>query len=137
MSWKSGGFGAPEASASAQQMRLIAPSMCSRRETMVCRRRTVEAAITTGSIEVCGCEPWEPRPCRVTCPGAFEAMAPSPDPWRHATGSGTPAFEAATGSWLFQVDSSLLRQAAVRVQYVVGILRHEDRRHRQIGRAHV
>ena len=32
------------------------------RETMVCRRSTVEAAITTGSIEVCGCEPCEPRP---------------------------------------------------------------------------
>src|SRR3546814_14086944 len=80
-----------------QQMRLIAPNMCSRRETMVCRRRTGEAAITTGSIEVCCCEPWEPRPRRVTCPGAFQAMALSPDPWRHATRSGTPALAAAPG----------------------------------------
>jgi hypothetical protein len=32
------------------------------RETMVCRRSTVAAAITTGSIDVCGCDPCEPRP---------------------------------------------------------------------------
>jgi hypothetical protein len=37
------------------------------RETIVCSRITVAAAITTGSIEVCGCEPCEPRPNSVTC----------------------------------------------------------------------
>ena len=32
------------------------------RETMVCSRSVVAAAMITGSIEVCGCEPCEPRP---------------------------------------------------------------------------
>ncbi len=36
------------------------------REAIVCRRITVAAAITTGSIVACGREPWPPRPCRVT-----------------------------------------------------------------------
>ena len=36
------------------------------RETIVCRRITVAAAITTGSIVECGREPWPPRPRSVT-----------------------------------------------------------------------
>ena len=34
----------------------------SSRETIICRRSTVDAAITTGSMLVCGIEPWAPRP---------------------------------------------------------------------------
>ena len=36
------------------------------RETIVCRRMTVAAAMTTGSIVACGREPWPPRPRSVT-----------------------------------------------------------------------
>lgn len=32
------------------------------RETMVCRRSVVDAAMMTGSMDVCGCVPCEPRP---------------------------------------------------------------------------
>ncbi len=36
------------------------------RDTMVCSRIAVAAAMTTGSMEVCGCEPWAPRPKSLT-----------------------------------------------------------------------
>ena len=36
------------------------------RETIVCSRMMVAAAITTGSMVACGREPWPPRPRSVT-----------------------------------------------------------------------
>src|SRR3954466_3652924 len=36
----------------------------SSRDTIVCRRITVAAAITTGSTDASGRDPWPPRPCR-------------------------------------------------------------------------
>ena len=37
------------------------------RETMVCSRITVDAAMTTGSMLACGIEPCAPRPNRRIC----------------------------------------------------------------------
>ena len=49
----------------------------SSRETMVCRRITVAAAITTGSMLACGIEPCAPRPNRRICRlSAAEVIAP-------------------------------------------------------------
>ena len=44
------------------------------RETTVCRRMTVAAAITIGSIVACGREPWPPRPWRVTVRPSLAAI---------------------------------------------------------------
>ena len=47
------------------------------RATMPCRRITVAAAITTGSMLACGIEPWAPRPKRRICRlSAAEVMVP-------------------------------------------------------------
>jgi hypothetical protein len=44
-----------------------ASAAASSRETMVCKRITVAAAITTGSMLACGIEPCAPRPNRRIC----------------------------------------------------------------------
>jgi hypothetical protein len=114
----SGGFGAPDARASASTIRLIAPSTCSRtssskartfnlivassgmtfsfvpawsapivrtadcaaatsRETIVCNRMTVTAAMTTGSMLASGIDPCAPRPnIRISKLSAAEVMTP-------------------------------------------------------------
>ena len=49
-------------------------------DTIVCSRSVVAAAMITGSIEVCGCEPCEPRPNSVTC-RLSPAERMTPDRW--------------------------------------------------------
>ncbi len=44
------------------------------RDTIVCRRTTIEAASTIGSIVFSGCDPWPPRPCTVTMTWSLPAM---------------------------------------------------------------
>ena len=54
------------------------------RETMPCRRITVAAAITTGSMLACGIEPWAPRPnkriCRLSAADVIVPVRPATSP---------------------------------------------------------
>ena len=57
------------------------------RETMVCSRSTVAAAITTGSILACGIEPCAPRPnMRISKLSAAEVITPERVPMLPAGG---------------------------------------------------
>ena len=59
------------------------------RDTIVCRRRTVAAAITTGSMLASGIEPWAPRPnIRISRLSAAEVITPERVPMLPA-GAGT------------------------------------------------
>ena len=48
---------------------------CTSRETSVCNRITMAAAVTTGSIVDCGRDPWPPRPWMVTVMLSAPAIA--------------------------------------------------------------
>ena len=55
-----------------------ASDAASSRDTMVCRRRTVAAAITTGSMLACGIDPCAPRPnIRICKLSAAEVITPA------------------------------------------------------------
>ena len=66
---------------SAPMVTTAASVAASSRETMVCSRITVAAAITTGSMLACGIEPCAPRPnsriCRLSAGGGDDPGAPA------------------------------------------------------------